>query len=650
MADWIRLPQGFYGVDVFIVIMGYLLIKGFVNRPEITFSQFASRKLTRLYVPLAAAIILTSGLSLFCMDADLLVDMAKTGTSAMLGAANVQLKISTEGYFAGDASMNPFLHLWYLGVATQLFILAYLTLCIIRKWKKKAIILILSIIGGFSLCCTILNPLRSLIEIAGFTCPWEYNIFSYYDTIPRIWELLAGGAVLFLPEIKNKKAASGIVLTSLAMILIPSCMKSCSSLVVFSVVIGTVLFIRYAHNSSITYLFSNKAAQWLGAISFSLYLIHVPLIVCYKGFFFRDFSSTSAACFLLACLPFAYAFFYILENRQHTLRAVLILWGCALSICLTFWYTDGLKHAWNIESNQISMLTYPLPEQCKAPNITDNLDSRILELHSRWYTSTDWHTRTHSTQGTPEHPVFQLGSTNKIPSFVLLGDSHAEHYVPGINIFCKNNCLSGVFLASIIEPFWDRECPRFDTDYFYNREKAFALFHWLKHHPELKTVIIGQLWSKLKLRRLNWDSKPTPGTVESNILALREFCSRLIDINKKVVIIAPLPSLGASHVLPCARWMKRRNIPEHQTPDEFTCTFEQYQKKYSQINAELDKMEKDGLCVVLKPHLLLFKNGKCLGVKNNKLVFWDEHHISATTSIETADIILRPLIPLLDSK
>ena len=308
IASWARLPQGFYGVDVFIVIMGYLLIKGFINNPGITFSQFASRKLARLYVPLAAAILLTCGLSLFCLDADLLVDMAKTGLAAMLGIANIQLKISTSGYFAGDASMNPFLHLWYLGITTQLFVLAYLTFSYIRKRGKRVTICILSIIGCLSLCCTILNPLRALIERIGFACPWEYNIFSYYDTAPRIWEFLAGGIVLLLPEIKNKKAASLIPILAIAMILIPSCMRSCTSLVVFSVVSGTILLIRYASNSGIRYLFTNKATQWLGSISFSLYLIHVPLIVCYKGFFFLDISTRHAVYLLFTSILVAWVF------------------------------------------------------------------------------------------------------------------------------------------------------------------------------------------------------------------------------------------------------------------------------------------------------------------------------------------------------
>lgn len=649
MATWALLPKGFYGVDIFIVIMGYLLIRGFINKPGITIGQFFNRKLARLYFPMAVAIVLTCILSLFCLDADLLTNMAQTGISAMLGEGNFQLKRSTEGYFDSNASMNPFLHLWYLGVATQLFALAYLILICVRKQRTRIIVGFLAILGSISFICTILNPLRSVLLKLGLPCFWEYDFFSYYDSIPRIWELLAGGLVLFLPELKNKKLTSLIVIAALAMVIIPASAKSISSLSIIPVVTGTVLLIRYTDKSHIANLFSNKVTQWLGKISFSLYLVHVPLIVCYKGFFFNDIPTIHAPLILVISIFIAWIFFHLIEKRTPSKPAIIGTWAITTSICLAFWFSDGWRHVWNVESNQITLPQYPLPEQCRFPDIEKGLDSQIMELHSRWYTG-DWYIRTNQQkeQALPDYPVFQLGQAHLQPSFVLLGDSHAEHYVPGFDTISKEKNVAGVFLGSIIEPFWNRECPRFDTDYFYNREKAQALFHWLKEHPELKTIIIGQSWNKLVSRNLDWDLKKVPNTIESNVEALREFCFKLKEIGKTVAIIAPLPTVNSYHVLACARWAKRRGIPECEIPANFICTQNQYEEKYGKINTLLNKLESDNICIILRPHLYLFKNGKCPAIKNGVPQFYDPHHITVPASIETARYMLTSYPQLLN--
>lgn len=646
MTEWARLPQGFYGVDVFIVIMGFLLIKGFINKPEITFLQFASRKLARLYIPLAAAIILTCGLSLFCLDANLLANMGQTGISSLLGEGNFQLKRSTTGYFAHDSSLNPFLHLWYLGVTTQLFVLAYLALVFLRHKKTRTIIWVLSLTGGISLFCAILNPLRTFISSAGLICPWEYNVFSYYDTIPRVWELIAGGTVLILPEIRNRKASLLLCVAALIMILFPALSKSCSSLAIIPAIFGTVLFIKYAQFSGLNYFFSNKFILWIGSISFSLYLVHVPLIVCYKGFFFNDINTLTAVGILLVSTITAWAFFHLIEKRSLSKLSMITVWSGALLICGIFSMTDGLKNFWNTEANQITLTQAARPRQCNHPGILKGFNAQAIKLHLGWYTS-NWFIQPddNKTLEIPSHPFFQLGDDKISPSFVLMGDSHAEHLFPGFDSMCYNCGASGIFLGSIIEPFWNRECSMSDIGYDFNREKAFALIEWLKQHPELQTVIIGQAWNKLTLRNTDWESKPIEPTIENNIPAVREFFARLQAIGKQIVIIAPLPRFQSMHILSCARWVKRRNLSDEYIPDDFICTAAEYNSMFEQINKNLSKLEQEGYCHVLYPHLHMFKDGKYKAFTSSGILYNDSNHLNATESIRILQLMCNQLTP-----
>lgn len=52
-----------------------------------------------------------------------------------------------------------------------------------------------------------------------------------------------------------------------------------------AVVLGTCLVIRYAESGRLAHCFNNKLLLWIGGISFSLYLVHMPLIAFYHSWF-----------------------------------------------------------------------------------------------------------------------------------------------------------------------------------------------------------------------------------------------------------------------------------------------------------------------------------------------------------------------------
>ena len=49
--------------------------------------------------------------------------------------------------------------------------------------------------------------------------------------------------------------------------------------------LGTCLVIRYAESGRLAHCFNNKLLLWIGGISFSLYLVHMPLIAFYHSWF-----------------------------------------------------------------------------------------------------------------------------------------------------------------------------------------------------------------------------------------------------------------------------------------------------------------------------------------------------------------------------
>lgn len=110
-------PYGYFGVEVFLVISGYLLMKSFQKQQmQIRLGEFARKKVLRLFTPVAVIIPLTLLAGMFFLDYTDLATASSTGGYTLIGAANRFLAVIQSDYFAQDSSGNPFLHMWYLAV------------------------------------------------------------------------------------------------------------------------------------------------------------------------------------------------------------------------------------------------------------------------------------------------------------------------------------------------------------------------------------------------------------------------------------------------------------------------------------------------------------------------------------------------------
>lgn len=654
VPEWARLPYGYFGVEVFIVIMGYFLIAGFVRKGDVPLLPFAEGKFMRLAVPAAAVILPVLIASLFVVDCDELRAMSKTAAAALYGMANNQLIRSTSSYFATDSSLNPFLHLWYLSVAMQLFLLGYAGYLALRRLPRKVIVGVLSLAAVLSYAYSMAEPARTALAALGLPCPWGEGCVSYYATLPRLWELLAGGAVLLLPEVANRGKAGALSLLGFLLVLVPACCRGeAAQALTLPVVVGTMLLIRYGAAGVTRVLLGNRAALWLGGISTSVYLVHMPLLVLWKQWTFRAPTLTAGAVLLLLSLLVGWGFYHAVEKRRFTRVSALLLWGVALAAALLVSSTHGLKKVWNTEINALDLPEYTDFRVCTDTSLAEGFDRKQLEHEYGWLAQS-LPTRHRPKAPEMELPLIQLGNADKPASYVLVGDSHAQAYYMGMDVESKAMDISGVFLTAIIIPFRDRECPRRFSGYFYNREKATAFLHWLECHPEIETVVVAQFWDRMNQLTLDWNLNPVAPGIESNGPALRAFCEDLRAIGKKVVIWGPLPVFESAKTVTYARWLKRHGYELRSQHPEFICTRAAYDAKFGQMNALLDELERDGLCRVLHPaEECLFRRDEesgeeyCRAIEDGCIAFKDKDHISVGTSLRLVRMMRGQLQELL---
>lgn len=274
---------GFVGVDVFFVISGYL-ITGIILRElqetgRFSFVGFYFKRAKRIFPALAFTLLVS-----FCFGVWLLIPAKFTPFGGTLAAAAASVSniflFRQAGYFDIFSKSNPLLHTWSLGVEEQFYVFwPVLLLCahrlVKRRWAAPAIIAVVAITSFYlSLRHLSTNPTG-----------------IYYLVQYRAFEFCIGAAVLWLPNLDAGRqrwtseilCALGLVLTVVPLVTYTESTVFPSYNAVLPAV-GAALLIYAGAAKWSGALLRCRPATYIGLISYSLYLVHWPLIVFTKTF------------------------------------------------------------------------------------------------------------------------------------------------------------------------------------------------------------------------------------------------------------------------------------------------------------------------------------------------------------------------------
>ena len=274
------LPGGYAGVDVFYVISGYLitalLMRELAKTNTIRFKEFYSRRIRRL-VPVAVVVVTVTVLASRLFLSPLRwKEIGLDGVFAVTSAANLRFMISQSDYLNAGAAPSPLLHYWSLAVEEQFyFIWPALIFATWRLGRTKLTLLLISAIsvGSFALSATLTKTFQS---------------FTFYLLPARAWELGAGALIAILASrlvVASKALRSLLMLVGLG--LIGYSLLAFNDATLFPgvaalvPVLGTVLVIvsSVCGNSIFSLLLNSTPFQFVGKISYSLYLWHWPVLV-----------------------------------------------------------------------------------------------------------------------------------------------------------------------------------------------------------------------------------------------------------------------------------------------------------------------------------------------------------------------------------
>ncbi len=276
---------GYIGVDVFFVISGFLITRLIQNEISFSggfsFSNFYAKRALRLLPALTFTVVSTVVAGSLLLAPMYLQELAESVIFTVTSLSNMYFW-QNSGYFDPGASLRPLLHTWSLSVEEQFYLLWPLLLYSLYKLMRACkVALILMALGAVSLYFN-----KVFIDS-------ETTIF--FLTPFRFFEFILGGLAVGLLDFKFKRLFVFELLTLLGLILIIWPMMSFTEDTVFPYLnalfpcIGTVLLIYSGSNSKVAkYVLANPFMVKIGLISYSLYLVHWPLIVFYKYYRFVE--------------------------------------------------------------------------------------------------------------------------------------------------------------------------------------------------------------------------------------------------------------------------------------------------------------------------------------------------------------------------
>jgi len=272
------LPGGFIGVDVFLVISGFLITSILLKKKaqpgytlSATFKYFYSSRLKRIAPAYFFMLVLVAFAgAVFFIPKDF--NIFKDGLEKAAWFTSNDYFAGFGDYFAPANHEQPLLHTWSLAVEIQFYLLAPL-LILLLPIKTLKYTLVALLVG-----CTLLAEYR--LRFLGI------EQATYYSLYARLPEFFAGClAALFVTSttwrergrITQWLSSSGLLVILLAAIAQPK-LGHFPGLPALLPIMGTVFLLIGTSKGLTARLLSNRALVWIGALSYSLYLWHWPVL------------------------------------------------------------------------------------------------------------------------------------------------------------------------------------------------------------------------------------------------------------------------------------------------------------------------------------------------------------------------------------
>lgn len=405
------LPGGFFGVDVFFVISGYL-ISGIIFRGLIkgnfSYRVFYEKRIKRIIPNLLLLLVFVSAFGYFYLLPTEYRNLGQHIYSSAAFVENFRL-LSEVGYFTEDALRKPLLHLWSLAIEEQFYIVFPIICALIWKFSHST-----KFIGSIVL-------LIAVGSLAGCLLTKD-DSFRFYFPLTRFWEIGVGIMLAYAENylsFRSKQSSislrHAVSFIGLGLIVVPMVVYTPDMAhpgwITFLPVFGAVSLIAANADAYINRtLLSWRPMTFIGLISYSLYLWHWPLLA-FLFICIPDALPQHKVVALAISFAVATAVYFLVEKpvrRSNTVFNIPTAAVLAVTLCLAFSFGKLLKTEDGFHDRAISQ-KFSVASAIRAPSEWSAYEkAEKLDYEGGGHIA--------------------VASTSSFPSIIFAGDSHAAQY------------------------------------------------------------------------------------------------------------------------------------------------------------------------------------------------------------------------------
>lgn len=624
-------PCGYFGVDVFLLITGYFMFRSELSAarlPDLRYGDYLQRKTWRLAPPVLAVGVPLVLAGAVVLQPDLYRIMLGTFASACGGVSNEYVAHSGD-YFSPATQDNPLMHLWYVGLTVQIYLFLPLVARLSGRWRY----FVLSLVGLLSAALYFFLQYGDDVDFLVPVVAVLMEIFPpYYSLATRLWEPLLAAVVLAVPLTGRGGLRAVLAGVGCVMLLLPMWWCETGSPFVLPALLGAALLLRYGDSGPVGTLLGWRPLQQLGAVSFSLYLVHWPVMALWRYATFDDVGASDKVGMLVLSLLLAWGLWRFVETRcaawgrslRHPGLTVLLLLallgGISTWVVRNDWVQKALPNA--IDEEEMQFSHYILTGRAKTADL-NGFPSRAFQ----------------------HVPLLAGNDVGEPVSFFLLGDSHAWHLHYGLDkLLRERGGLRGMYLNNSCVPAWNCFMELQGGNARWNRQRGEQLLAWLERQKHIRSVIISCYWhlrfAAGSMRDWNLRRIPSADVRHHMEEGLRETCRRLRAMGKQVLVLRdnPFHPRSTNHV---NRYLRRDLLGlEYELPLQ---TLEQYADATAVEEPFMQSLERRNLATVVDISPALEENATYPLRLQGKFLYRDTNHLSRYGSLRVAELLL-PLL------
>lgn len=598
------LPGGYVGVDVFFVISGYLITRIIlteVQRGDFTIAGFYERRVRRIIPALFVMLATVAVVGWFILlPSDYLATFKALGSTVFFASNIFFWRDADRGYFAAtDASLNPLLHTWSLGVEEQFYLAFPIFILLVHRYLSSYLKVLLWFIFFISLLLS--------VWLIG-----SKSVAVFFLTPFRAWELLAGSllAVNAIPSLRKPKLNTtvgllGLVALGIALLSYND-KTTFPGLTALLPVMGTVAVIYAGPKGPAGQLLSLRPMIFLGLISYSLYLWHWPLMVLIRYSLNHNVAGPASMVGLLVLsLIFAWLSWRFVEtpfrHRQITVKSIYRVVSLAAIGLLVVAGAGYVSRGFEARvSHQV--LAY---DKMRSPDIP--------------FISCD---------GRVDQPCMLGDFTAPTSEAILIGDSHLLAWAPAFDVRLKAAGQKAKFYPhSSCPPFFDLGDNHADMSCV---NAMMLVKREIQSLSKGSTIVLSAYWPTY----FKEDGPLAFNGVSGDIVAsaaLHRTVSWLLQQGHRVFFIGPVPVFKRS--IP----MSHAKNAMHKAPLEDQDITKQLLLN-SDLMSALAKYENHEKFTFLDPISWLCKP-QCQTEDRNGLFYRDAHHLSVHGALTMKELL-----------